>query len=789
MIHVPTRAVVFAATHAFLTLAVALPSSGQSLPAFSGADGAGALATGGRGGLVYHVTKLDQNYGDSGPGTLRYGLNDNNFKDGNGQVQARTIVFDVGGTFWLGRYGADRGHDNGWDSQSRLNLGSNVTIAGQTAPGGGVTIMGGVVKANGSNVILRNVTIAPGYGLRGFAKPDEGIEPTPGNFPDSYTYDAIDISGQNIIVDHVSTFYATDETISMSETADEVTVQYSNISLAQNYPQADAEASGLRYTGHALGSLIQPGSDANISVHHNLYAHQKGRLPRVGSEEGTGAFNDFRNNVFYNWLGTAGTGASGQPSFNNFVANFYLAGDGGEDPVGGTSTDITTRDGGTSIFDGNDSNLTRVFHAGNVKDINKDGDAEDTIALSDSDYRESDLQNAAYTQTPYRGVTDTAAEAYERVLNYMGANWWTRDGVIDTLDERIINDVRSGTGTIQAWADDPFNDDSSEGEAWRQLLALRADTATGAAPFTRAADYDTDGDGMPDAWEVKHGLNPNVADNNGDFDSDGYTNLEEYINDLAAMPAPTPLVFGGSGNGRYAEIANWGDGVWQPSRFDEVVISEGAATVDAVGQHAGALLIAGDGPGGAELRITDGWLRVETGVQVGGESEAGTLTLTGGALITPLVDVADGGDFSMTGGTLATALVTAGLTNDGGTLAPGNSIGGLHVEGDLTLNSGILEIELSDTGIDQLLIDGQLKAGGILSVVLLDDMLPDPGERWLFAEASSIIGKFDAITPGFAVEQDSGQLYLVAVPEPTALMLLGPAVLGWCGRRRHNSIA
>src|SRR5690606_10724821 len=230
----------------------------QSLPAFSGADGAAANVTGGRGGLIYHVTKLDLNMNDAGPGTLRYGLSDSNFTV-NGAVQPRTIVFDVAGTFWLGRYGAENGHDNGWDATSRYNLGSHITVAGQTAPGP-VYIMGGLVKANGTNAILRNVTIAPGYGMRNFSKPEDGVSPTPGDFPDSYVYDAIDITGTNLMIDHVSTAYATDETISANELANNVTIQYSNISQGQNYPQADAEASGITYTGHALGSLLQGGS-------------------------------------------------------------------------------------------------------------------------------------------------------------------------------------------------------------------------------------------------------------------------------------------------------------------------------------------------------------------------------------------------------------------------------------------------------------------------------------------------------------------------------------------------
>jgi hypothetical protein len=512
------------------------------LPAFPGADGAAARITGGRGGAVYHVTRLDTDYNDRAAGTLRYGL--------TMLTGPRTIVFDVSGVIHLGRTAVAgwNANGNGWDTASRLDIPSDVTIAGQTAPGP-IIIMGGVVKPGGNNIIIRNVTFAPGYGTRNFADPDGG--PTAGDFPDSYVFDALDISGTNVMVDHVTTIYATDETVSMNEQANNVTIQFSTIAQGQNYPQADAESSGVSYTGHSLGSLLQAGSNAKISVLHNLYAHLKGRLPRVGTEAGmlnvagVGAYNDFRNNVFYNWLGTAGTGAGSQPSQNNFIGNFYLAGPGGDNPTGGTSTAISNAAGGTSIFSGSDATNTKVHHAGNLKDVNKDGDANDGAALTNSDFGSSSFQSAAYTQTPYYGATESAMTAFTRVLDHAGARWWSR-GAVDT---RLVSETRAGTGRITAWADDPFNNSASEGTEWRALVA----TPT----VSRPAGFDTDNDGMPDAWETMHGLNPNGADNNDDADGDGYTNLEEYINEIAAWPATAALEFRGSRSLRWAEIENW----------------------------------------------------------------------------------------------------------------------------------------------------------------------------------------------------------------------------------------
>lgn len=732
-------------------------SRAQPIPAFPGADGAGAATTGGRGGLVYHVTKLDKNYNDNVPGTLRYGLNDSNFGG-----QARTIVFEVAGTFWLGRFGEENGHDNGWDTQSRLNLGSNVTIAGQTAPGP-VNIMGGVVKANGSNTIVRNVTIAPGYGMRSFSKPEDGVFPTPGDFPDSYVYDAIDISGQGILIDHVTTAYATDETISMNELADDVTIQYSNISQGQNYPQADAEGGGS-FTGHAYGSLIQPGSEANISIHHNLYAHQKGRLPRVGTERddlsdpNVGGYNDFRNNVFYNWFGTAGQGANNQPSQNNFINNFYLAGPGGDDPIGRSNPVVQQRSGGTGIFNG--SFETKVYHSGNLRDINKDGDAEDTSAASFS----GNLQATPFPQTPYNGVTDTATDAYQRVLDFMGSSWWNRS----ELDTRIVDEVRTGTGQIVAWADDPFDSDPNEGVEWRNLLALRANPTTGAAPFVRDPNWDTDLDGMPDHWEQTHGLPTDVANNNGDFDADSYTDLEEYLNELSAWPAPRPLVFTGASNGRYAEIGNW-DIPWQPSRFDRARI-EGSVAVDAVGQHAGAIAIADS----ATLAVTDGWLRVQdndlglsTGIiEIGtAPTDVATLELSGGELFASQLVKSSGSSFSFTGGELHSDVVDFDLNVAGGTIAPGSEIGATLVMGDASFAANsALEIEIAGPSADMLAIVGDLDLGTDSSLAV-QELLEPTVSSYVIAQYTGILtGQFASVTPGYTVDYSTaGQIILSLV--------------------------
>lgn len=742
------------------------------IPAFSGADGAGAYATGGRGGTVYHVTLVDKNFNDNRPGTLRYGLTDSNFEG-----QPRTIVFDVAGTFWLGRYGAERGHDNGWDTQSRLNIGSNITIAGQTAPGP-VNIMGGVVKLGGSNVILRNVTIAPGYGMRSFNEPENNKSPTSGDFPDSYVYDAIDISGQNIVIDHVTTLYATDESISANESAHNVTVQYSNISQGQNYPQWDAEGGG--YTGHALGSLLTAGnstSQAAISFHHNLYAHQKGRVPQTGNG-GLGGYYDFRNNVFYNWLGTAGSRSG--TTYWNLINNFYLSGPGGDNPVGGSSTAITTASGGTSVI-GTSSN---IYRNGNILDSNKNGNPNDGSALSNNGASSPFWMN---NTTTYNGVTDSATTAFNRVLDYMGANWWNRN----PADLRIVNEVRTGTGKILAWADDPFNNDPNEGTEWRSMLALRADPTTGAAPYTRPINWDTDSDGMPDQWEIAHGLSPTIPTNNGDFDNDGYTNLEEYINDLAAWPAPGVITFANSVSNRYAQIQNWHlistsntKDIWQPSRFDTARITQGTVVIDAVGQHAGTLEV-----NGGTLQIISGWIRIADQLKnnarveqnngqvladsiVLGTTTSGTYIFSGGRIDTgSLSQGPAGGSFEFTGGELHADVIAFSLTNNGGIVSPGRSIGTTQVIGNLLLHAGSLQIELaSPVSADLVTVTGLLTLGGALDVQWLDGFAPDPGMEWTIASATGgINGVFSFVSSGYTTEVVGQTLVLRYIPEPTWL--------------------
>ena len=292
---------------------------------------------------------------------------------------------------------------------------------------------------------------------------------------------------------------------------------------------------------------------------------------------------------------------------------------------------------------------------------------------------------------------------------------------------------------------------------------------------------------MPDTWETQHGLNPSVADNNGDFDSDGYTNLEEYLNEIAEWPAPQPIVFNGATNNRYAQITNW-DIRWQPSKYDEAQINSGTAVVDAVGQHAGTIRIGAHAGDHGTLNITAGWLQVETATIIGGDNAAtAALNLSGGELSTPLLSKGAGGSFNFTGGILHADTVAFDLVNDGGTISPGHSVGMTHVMGDLVLHSGSLAIELGSPSLaDLLLVDGSASLNGALDVSTLGGFLPTKGDTWMILSTTGLSGLFSSITPGYSVQQQGNNLLLrfEGVPEPTTMLLATIAIGTIIARRR-----
>jgi pectate lyase len=419
----------------------------SAVTAFPGAEGFGANARGGRGGDVYYVTTLS----DSGKGSLRDAIN-------SAKGNPRTVVFQVAGTIHL--------------TEDLTVKYPNLTIAGQSAPGDGICLADSALVVDASDVIVRHLRVRLGT-------------------KHQRAEDAITVKGgTNIILDHCSASWSVDETLSVVDAAQHVTVQWCFITESLNQSVHTKGA-------HGFGSLIRARRDASHTFHHNLYAHHSSRNPRPGTYDGKTLRLDFRNNVIYDWGFKAG--------YDNFTNEFVELNYVGNYLIAGPSTTEFR-----AAFESSGRN-TRIYQTGNCFDVNRNGiaDGQDTgWAMFKGEWVKEAQPFAAPAVR-----TDPAPLALARALEHAGARPWQRDAV----DARIVAQVRQQTGRI-------INSTSDAG-GWPELNS-------GAAP------KDTDRDGLPDDWERAHGLDANTPDHNGDRDQDGYTNLEEYLNALAAGPTP-----------------------------------------------------------------------------------------------------------------------------------------------------------------------------------------------------------------------------------------------------------
>ena len=401
-------------------------------PAFPSVEGFGRFSKGGRGGSVYHVTNLN----DSGTGSLRDAVSSGN----------RTIVFDVGGQITL---------------SSRLPItSSNLTIAGQTAPGDGISIVGPGISIGSDDLIMRYLRVR----YTNTSSQDDAI--------------SVNSDCSDAVFDHVSASWGTDEVFSMNVSQD-ITAQWCTITEGQNT------------FSHSKGSLLER---PVLSMHHCLYAHNNDRNPK-----NKGVF-DYRNNVAYNWGFApyiAGGGTAAQ-CYANCIGNYYIAGSD------------TTTDDGIMVITGN-SNY-HIYFDDNRIDSDKDGIA-DGVDLGTAMLEPAAMPDVVDTPYEYPPVTTDSPElAYQKVLSRVGCSIMR-----DSVDQRVIQEVIDQTGGIIQ----DYSDVGGPG-----ILA------GGTAPV------DTDQDGMPDYWEDSiSGLSSTAADNNGDIDNDGYTNIEEYLNWLGELHA------------------------------------------------------------------------------------------------------------------------------------------------------------------------------------------------------------------------------------------------------------
>ena len=451
--------------------------SGKAL-AFPGAQGGAAYATGGRAGVVVHVTTLEDAHTTTGQpalGTLRKAVQ----MDGK-----RTIVFDVSGTIHL---------------EKQLDIVSgDVTIAGQTAPGDGICIAGYPVVVKASNVILRFLRFRMGDQNK-----VEG--------------DALSINNKkNVMVDHCSFSWSTDECVSCYGNTN-FTMQYCIISES------------LRESVHGKGKHGYGGiwGGTNATFHHNLLAHHESRNPRFDHDyvntECAGPI-DYVNNVIYNWGSNSAYGGEGSTKgaggrHINMVNNYYKYG-----PATSKKSRIvqpTTRCDDNCIASlGGTVDPGKFYIIGNYVYGNAAVTADNWLGVNPQEANKLDQCRAEMRWT--EGLTamtdeESAEEAYETVLTKAGCSLHR-----DAIDTRIVEEVRNGTYTYKG----------SKGST-NGLIDSPSDVGGYPILNSTEAPKDTDRDGMPDEWEIANGLDKGASSDSKLYTLDKkYTNLEVYINGL-----------------------------------------------------------------------------------------------------------------------------------------------------------------------------------------------------------------------------------------------------------------
>ena len=477
-----------------------------NIPAFPGAEGGGMYTPGGRGGKVLVVTNLN----DDGPGSFRWACE---------QGGARIIVFNVSGIIWL--------------KTPIILRAPYVTIAGQTAPGDGVCIAGQSFQVNTHDVIVRHMRFRRGATNVWYREDSFGGNPV-----------------GNIMIDHCSCEWGLDENISfyrhmysMNDGKPSRKDPTVNVTI-----QNTISAKGLDTYNHAFGSTI---GGENTTFMRNLWADNTGRNPSIGWG---GVFN-FVNNVIYNWVHRTADGGE-YSTMSNFINNYYKPGP------------LTPKEGAIShrIIKAESRSKKlfpypqygRVFAIGNIMEGNErvtkdnwDGGIQ-VADIGDGTDIPEDVKALMKSDEPFEMAHMTilpSDKTFDYVMENVGATLPCRD----IVDERIINEVRTGEAYYvkKLPKDNPYGDHWGMSEKsmnedglfkYRRLpkdsykLGIITDPRQmgGYPEYSGEPRVDTDGDGMPDDWEIANGLNPNdPSDANGDCTGDGYTNIEKYINGIS----------------------------------------------------------------------------------------------------------------------------------------------------------------------------------------------------------------------------------------------------------------
>lgn len=450
--------------------------------AFPGAWGGGRNASGGRGGKLIRVTSLED---DGLPGSLRYAVN---------QPGARIVIFDVSGTIRL---------------KSRLEIRQgNLTLAGQSAPGDGITLADYPVEIKADNVIIRYLRFRMGD-LK-----VEGDE------------DALGARNRNnLIIDHCSMSWSTDECASFYDN-ENFTLQWSILSESLRLSVHDKGAHGY---GGIWGGV-------NASFLYNLLVHHDNRTPRFcGSRYSNKPEKesvDFRNNLIYNW--GANNIYGGEGGSYNLVNNYYKPGPASSNS--GRLIQPYADDGKNSQPEGIHG---RFYLSGNQ--------IEGNIGVSSNNRMGVHLHTTFATYAPGitlddileesefvmgEAVTWSAGEAFEKVLQHAGCSR-NRDAV----DIRLVEEARNGTATFRGSNPQNTPPYPKPGIIDSQEDFKPADGAAGWSAWPLLSQgtlpVDSDGDGMPDSWERTKGLDPSTPDGGGRHLSTAYDNIEVYLNELA----------------------------------------------------------------------------------------------------------------------------------------------------------------------------------------------------------------------------------------------------------------
>lgn len=459
------------------------------IPAFPGAWGGGMYSFGGRGGCVIAVTNLN----DSGPGSFREACETGG---------PRIVIFNVAGLIRI---------------KAPISIRAPyITIVGNTAPGDGVCIAGNTVQLDTHDIIVRHMRFRRG-------------KTEAADRDDSFGGNPIG----NVMIDHVSASWSLDENISMYRHM----YQPPTGGPARKLPtvnvtiQNSISSESLNIYHHAFGSTI---GGLNSTFHHNLWACNTGRNPSVGM------YGDFTfvNNVLFNYRHRTVDGGD-HMSLYNIINNYLKPGPG--TPNGAIAYRLLKPESERSktVID----HFGKAYVNGNVveghdrvtKD-NWDGGVQPEVRSNSLKTVLAQVRvDEPFKHAPLNISSATAAYAY--VLANAGATLPRRDPV----DDRIIKEVRTGVippieiakgsqekAKLYGYAQ-RFTDELAE-QVTKGFITDPSEV--GGWPEYKGAPYkDSDGDGMPDDWETKNGLNAKdagdvVADANGD----GYTNIEEFIN-------------------------------------------------------------------------------------------------------------------------------------------------------------------------------------------------------------------------------------------------------------------